>query len=303
MLADLGPPGSLDDQMRLRVHYLAADAATALGSVETLFAGTESWTLLGATGLLPPDTRHLRIEVGGRFRAPPDNDAYADDVSLWLREAEDAGPHPGPAAPGRAPRRHAAGLGDRGGACASLRALRARGWRPRPRPARRPDHPRRRPLRRPCRGAGGSGIRDGRDYQVVSSTTTGAVHRFDGARPRRADPLRWIADNQEGYQRFATHLEHLQPGTRTSCSSQATSSSTTTSSTSGGSGGGATSWTPTTSGAPRRCWWPAATTTCTTPTPTPTPRCPATALLQLPLGPSSWWCSTARPRPPTSRIR
>ena len=49
------------------------------------------------------------------------------------------------------------------------------------------------------------------DYQVVSSTTTGAVHRFWTA-PAPDAPVRfgWMADNQEGYQRFATHLEHLQ---------------------------------------------------------------------------------------------
>ena len=90
-LASRDPAGPYDDQVLVRVRYLdAADQERA--SLETLIGASEDWALRGATGLLPAETRALSVEVEGRFREPPDNDAYADDVQLWLREVEPASP-------------------------------------------------------------------------------------------------------------------------------------------------------------------------------------------------------------------
>ena len=86
MLANRGPEGTYDDQVRLIVRYLASTEGPELGAIETRFAGTSDWSVFGATGLLPEGTRALQVAVEGRFRSPPDNDSYADDVQVWLRE-------------------------------------------------------------------------------------------------------------------------------------------------------------------------------------------------------------------------
>lgn len=85
MLANLGPEGAYDDQVRLVVRFSTAVDGAELGSLETRIAGTGAWQVFGATGLLPAGTRALQVEVQGRFRSLPDNDSFADDVQVSLR--------------------------------------------------------------------------------------------------------------------------------------------------------------------------------------------------------------------------
>ena len=75
--------GSFDDQIQLRVRYLGADDAE-IASVVTLIGGDDAWKRREATGLVPPGTRKVRLELDARRRRGNDNDGMADDASLWL---------------------------------------------------------------------------------------------------------------------------------------------------------------------------------------------------------------------------
>jgi 3',5'-cyclic AMP phosphodiesterase CpdA len=212
LLANRGPAGSFDDQVRLRVRYLDA-AAAALGSLETLVAGDGSWVLRGATGLLPPGTRGLRLEVEQRFRAPPDNDGYADDVGLSLREVVPASPaltlepllqdHRPDAMTlawetDGAPAAHAVRYGAVGGALDRsqpvVRTLAV-------------DDQHHVHVAELTDGlSAGAAF----DYEVDSGGVTSGRHSFRTAPvPDAPVSIAWLADNQEGWERFRTHLTHL----------------------------------------------------------------------------------------------
>jgi MYXO-CTERM domain-containing protein len=205
--------GGFDDQPRLRAVWLD-EAGGALGSLETLAGSGQDWHVRGASGLVPPGTRAVRVEVDARLRRMPDNDAMLDDVGLSFREVEAVDP----------------GL------------------------TRRPmlqDH-RQDAMRVLCEtdgnlsdaavslGPAGEGLTrrieavrtiaveddlfvhiadmDGLsagtewEYRVENGGTHGETHPFRTAPPHDA-PVRisWMADNQEGAERFGQHIRHLSP--------------------------------------------------------------------------------------------
>ena len=212
LLANRGPAGSFDDQIRLRVGYIDA-VGDALGSLETLVAGDGAWVVRGATGLLPAGTRGLRLEVEGRFRAPPDNDAYADDVGLSLREVTPASPALTLEPLLQDHRPDAMTLAwetDGGLAWHTVRYGAAGAALDRAQPVVRTiavddqHHVQVAVL--------SDGLTAGAafDYEVDSGGVTSARHSFRTAPdPDAPVSIGWLADNQEGWERFRTHLTHL----------------------------------------------------------------------------------------------
>ena len=75
---------TFDDQVYLRVAYLN-QAGTELSSDRCIVPGSSVWVSKPVTGLLPPDTRKLRVDIVGRHRRDPDNDSMADDVAVRLQ--------------------------------------------------------------------------------------------------------------------------------------------------------------------------------------------------------------------------
>jgi predicted phosphodiesterase len=76
---------TFDDQVFLRVAYLD-QAGTELSSDRCMVPGSSVWVSKPVTGLLPPTTRRLRVEIVGRHRRDPDNDSMADDVVVRLQD-------------------------------------------------------------------------------------------------------------------------------------------------------------------------------------------------------------------------
>lgn len=211
-LANLGPAGPYDDQVLLRLTYEAADGA-ALSTLETLVAGTAEWSIRGATGLLPPGTRSLRVAVVSRFRNPPDNHSFADAVSLTLRAVTPTSPaltlapllqdHRADAMrlawetdgnlalPGVSWGPTGSALGESTGVVRSIvvddshvvHVAEATGLEP----------------------------ATAYDYAVHNGDTRSEPATFHTAPLDSASAVRlgWLGDNQEGYERFATHLSHL----------------------------------------------------------------------------------------------
>jgi 3',5'-cyclic AMP phosphodiesterase CpdA len=203
--------GGFDDQPRLRIAWLGAEGE-ALGSLETLAGSGRSWHIRGATGLVPPGTREARIELDARLRRLPDNDAMMDDVQVRLHEVEPRSP-----AVTRLPMLqdhrtdamrllwetdgnladHSVAFGPaEDGVGARQEAVRTI--------AVDDDHY--------VHVADLEGLSTGSAYayQVQSGDTLGAVQTLRTA-PEADTPTRiaWMADNQEGAERFATHIGHL----------------------------------------------------------------------------------------------
>lgn len=212
LLANLGPEGIYDDQVRLVVRYLAAQGGAELGSLETRFAGTEDWTVFGATGLLPAGTRALGVDVEGRFRSLPDNNSYADDVQVWLREAVVEEPALTLAPLLQDTRTDAMRLAwETDGALAwhhvdfgqSGEGLSERFARVRTLVVDDTHH---------VHVADLTGLREDTayDYRVDSGGTQSDTLGFRTAPgPDSSVRLAWLADNQEGWERFRVHLEHI----------------------------------------------------------------------------------------------
>ena len=212
LLANLGPEGAYDDQVRLRVRYLSGIDGPELGTLETRIAGSESWTVFGATGLVPAGTRALGVEVEGRFRSLPDNDSYADDVQVWLREAtaETSALTLDPLLQDTrtdamriawetdgALAWHHVDLGPSGDGL-SQRVTRVRTIAV--------DDTHHVHVAEPV----GLQADTAYDYRVDSGGTQSETFAFRTA-PGLDAPVRlaWLADNQEGWERFRVHLEHL----------------------------------------------------------------------------------------------
>jgi hypothetical protein len=76
--------GTFDDQVYYRVAYL--DSAEAeLSSVRCMVAANNAWLQRTLSGLVPPGTRKLRLEILGKHRRDLDNDSMADDVIVRLQ--------------------------------------------------------------------------------------------------------------------------------------------------------------------------------------------------------------------------
>jgi hypothetical protein len=78
--------GTFDDQVYYRVAYLDG-ADDELSSVRCMIAANNSWLQRTLSGLVPPGTRKLRIEIVGKHRRDLDNDSMADDVIVRLQPA------------------------------------------------------------------------------------------------------------------------------------------------------------------------------------------------------------------------
>ena len=203
--------GNYDDQPRLRVVWLGDDGRP-LGSLETLAGSGPTWHIRGASGLVPPGARQARVELDARLRRLPDNDAMMDDVQVRLSLADPRSP-----AITRQPmlqdhRQNAmrllwetdGNLADHavafvplvGGADGRVEAVRTI--------AVDDDHY--------VHIADIEGLEAGAaySYEVHSGDTAGGLRTLRTA-PAADAPTRiaWMADNQEGAGRFATHIRHL----------------------------------------------------------------------------------------------
>ena len=77
---------TFDDQVFFRVASLdSQDRESA--SFRSMIAGNNAWTRRVVSGVLPPGTRKLRVEVVGRHRRDADNDSLADDVMVRVQRA------------------------------------------------------------------------------------------------------------------------------------------------------------------------------------------------------------------------
>ena len=205
------PPGPYGDQVLVQVRYLDAGGAP-LGSLETLIGASVDWELRGATGLLPAGTRALSVEVEGRFRDPPDNDAYADDVSVRLRAVDPRSPALTLAPLLQDHRQDAMRVAwetDGNLAWSAVEAGAADALAPVDAPVRTiavDDAHYVHVVDIPDLSPGAEVA-----YRVRSGDTVSEVHIFHTAPADSADAvlLGWLSDNQEGWERFRTHLSHL----------------------------------------------------------------------------------------------
>ena len=78
--------GTFDDQVFYRVAYLDANESE-LSSARCMVAGHNVWLARPLTGLLPPGTRKLRVEIVGKHRRDAHNDSMADELIVRLQEA------------------------------------------------------------------------------------------------------------------------------------------------------------------------------------------------------------------------
>lgn len=77
---------TFDDQAFFRVACLG-DQDQQSARFRTMIAGNNAWTRRPLSGVMPPGTRKLRVEVVGRHRRDADNDSMADDVVVRVQRA------------------------------------------------------------------------------------------------------------------------------------------------------------------------------------------------------------------------
>jgi predicted phosphodiesterase len=77
--------GTFDDQVFYRVAFIDA-MGQRLNSLRCMVAGNNVWAPKALTGLVPPGTRKLHLEVVGQHRRDLDNDSMADEVTVRLQE-------------------------------------------------------------------------------------------------------------------------------------------------------------------------------------------------------------------------
>ena len=78
--------GTFDDQVFFRVAFINAEGER-LSSLRCMVAGNNVWTPRSLSGLVPPGTRKLQLEIVGQHRRDLDNDSMADEVVVRLQEA------------------------------------------------------------------------------------------------------------------------------------------------------------------------------------------------------------------------
>jgi 3',5'-cyclic AMP phosphodiesterase CpdA len=211
MAATAEAEGAFGDQPRIRVTWLD-EAGASLGRLETLAGSGLAWHVRGATGLVPPGARVAQLEVEARFRRVPDNDGMVDEVQLHLREVGAVDP-----AMTRQPMLqdhredtmrllwetdgnlcdHAVSWGPADGSLSE----RVEGVRTIEVDDGHYVHI-----------AEIEGLQAGTAYQyrVESGATQSETFPFQTA-PAAGEPasIAFLADNQDGYDRFATHIRHL----------------------------------------------------------------------------------------------
>jgi predicted phosphodiesterase len=85
-LRNLYGAGTFDDQVYYRVAGLDA-AGNELSSTRCMVAANGVWLPKPLSGLLPPGTRRLRVEIVGQHRRDANNDSMADDIVVRLQDA------------------------------------------------------------------------------------------------------------------------------------------------------------------------------------------------------------------------
>jgi len=202
---------NFDDQMLLRVRYLD-DLGHELSSIRTLVSGDDAWLLREASGLIPPKTRKLRVELEARHRRGTDNDGMADDASIIFRSATAADPVITKLPMLQDFRRdamtvlwetdanlanHVVEWGPAGGLLSQtvnvVETTRIDAT----------HYVHRATIE-------GLSTQTEYDYRVKSGATVSAVYRFRTA-PAPSSPYKivWLADNQNGPSIFSTHVSHI----------------------------------------------------------------------------------------------
>ena len=213
-LANEGPQGPFDDQVFLEVANLGP-TGEPISTLETRIGGTRDWVLRGATGLLPPATRQLQVSVVSRYRNPPDNHSFADAVSLRLREVEPVSPALTLQPLLQDYRTEALRLSWETDGNLAVPGL---AWGPAGESVREQSHAVRSIVVDDSHVVHVAEATDleaatAYDYEVSNGQTVSETWTFRTAPLEDAASVRigWLADNQEGAERFATHLSHLAP--------------------------------------------------------------------------------------------
>lgn len=213
-LANEGPQGPFDDQILLELAHLD-EAGARVSTLETRIGGTRDWALRGATGLLPPGTRQLQVTVVTRYRNPPDNHSFADAVSLRLREVEPVSPALTLQPLLQDFRTDAMRLAWETDGNLAVPTL---AWGPAGAVLGSESHSVRTIVvddSHVVHVAEASGLTPSAsyDYRVANGQTVSETWTFRTAPPPEAEAVRvgWLADNQEGAERFSAHLSHLVP--------------------------------------------------------------------------------------------
>lgn len=77
--------GTYDDQAFIRIHYNDANHQH-IATLQGLLGGDRVWTMQPLLGAVPPNTRHIAVEVGGVYRHGQFNEAAVDNISLMLEQ-------------------------------------------------------------------------------------------------------------------------------------------------------------------------------------------------------------------------
>ncbi len=90
-LANKGNPDDFDDQIKLVLYFLNS-SGEQIAQMESLFAGGGEWVYRDAQRLIPIGTRTIVAEINADWRADANNDSFADDVSINIQLASMAEP-------------------------------------------------------------------------------------------------------------------------------------------------------------------------------------------------------------------
>lgn len=86
-LANKGVGDDFDDQIRLVLYFYDQNGGQ-LAQLESLIAGEGNWLYRDAQRIIPVGTRSIRAEVVADWREDQQNDSFADDVYLTIEPAE-----------------------------------------------------------------------------------------------------------------------------------------------------------------------------------------------------------------------
>jgi len=90
-LANKGNSDNYDDQVKLILYFLD-DAGEQLSQMESLFAGGGDWVFRDVQRMIPMGTRTVIAEINADWRSDNMNDSFADDVSINIQLASKGEP-------------------------------------------------------------------------------------------------------------------------------------------------------------------------------------------------------------------
>jgi acid phosphatase type 7 len=85
-LANRGVGDDFDDQVRLRIYFYDEDTVQ-LSILESLIAGEGNWVYRDAQRIIPIGTRMIRVEILADWRQDQQNDSFADDIYVTIEAA------------------------------------------------------------------------------------------------------------------------------------------------------------------------------------------------------------------------